>query len=264
MTCGKTIKNIPLLATALLLSGVASAAQPLITDDTGTQGAGGHQLEFSLTQDRAHNRVETERTRTFDGVYTYGLTETVDLFAGTGYSRIRARSTSSTVSGFGNPAVGAKWRFFTSEEYGTSLAIKPEIVLPVSSAREHDGLGAGRTSGNLTAILTQAVPFGEIHVNAGLGRDRFRHNDENPTTNYKRFSIAPVWEVTEAWKLALDTGIESARADGHTVRARFIEVGAIYSPNKNLDVAVGAIRAVDNDSPKTTTNSLTAGVTWRF
>ena len=117
MTCGKTIKNIPLLATALLLSGVALAAQPLITDDTGTQGAGGHQLEFSLTQDRAHNRDETERTRTFDGVYTYGLTETVDLFAGTGYSRIRARSTSSTVSGFGNPAVGAKWRFFTSEEY---------------------------------------------------------------------------------------------------------------------------------------------------
>jgi len=31
----------------------ASAFQPLITDDTGTQGSGGNQLELSLNEDRA-------------------------------------------------------------------------------------------------------------------------------------------------------------------------------------------------------------------
>ena len=264
MTFGKTIKTLPLLASAVLFSGIASAAQPWVSDDTGTQGAGGHQLEFSLTQKGEHNSDESQRTRTLGGVYTYGLTETLDVFAGSGYSRIRKPSTSSNVNGFGNPTIGAKWRFFESDESGTSVAIKPEIALPVNVSRERDGLGTGKTSGNLTAILTQEVPFGEVHVNAGLGRDRFRQNDENPATSYKRFSIAPVWEVTEAWKLALDTGFESARANSHTVRTHFVEVGAIYSPNKSLDFAVGAIRAIDNDSPKTTTNTLTAGVTWRF
>ena len=252
---------LALLALSVLATS-AQAFQPLITDDTGTQGEGGQQLEFAATRDRAHNKESKERVRTLDGVYTYGLTETLDLFAGTSHSRIRASEQRS--SGLGNTALGAKWRFFENEESGTSLAIKPEIALPVSSSRERDGLGTGKTSGNLTAILTQEVPFGAIHVNAGLGRDRFRHSDENPTTNYKRFSVAPVWEVSEQWKLALDTGIESARADSHTVRTRFVELGAIYSPNKNLDFAVGTIRAVDNDAPKTTTNSLTAGVTWRF
>ena len=258
------IKPWSLFTASLVFSGSAQAFQPLITDDTGTQGAGGHQLAFAVSRERAHNREETERTRTLDGVYTYGLTETLDLFAGTGYSRLHTRSTDRRVSGFGNPAIGAKWRLFEAEEAGTSLALKPEIVLPVSAARERNGLGTGKTSGNLTLILSQEVPFGAIHVNAGVGRDRYRDSEENPTTSYKRFSVAPVWEISETWKLAVDLGIESARAAGDTTRTRFAEVGAIYSPNKALDFALGAIRSVDNASPKTTTHTLTAGVTWRF
>jgi len=36
------------LATLFLLPTVASAFQPLVTDDTGTQGAGGNQVEAAL------------------------------------------------------------------------------------------------------------------------------------------------------------------------------------------------------------------------
>lgn len=244
------------------MAGSALAFQPLMTDDTGTQGDGGHQLEFSLTRDRAKNAEESERTRTLAGTYTFGLTETIDLFSGMSHARIR--SADSQASGFGNPVLGVKWRFFEEETTGSSLAVKPEIVFPVSASRERDGLGSGKTSGNLTLIFTQEVPFGTVHVNAGLGRERFRDGEENPATNYRRFSIAPVWDVSEQWKLALDLGAESARAAGDTTRTRFVEIGAIYSPNKHLDFALGAIRATDNASPKTTTHSLTAGVTWRF
>ncbi len=245
-------------------SASALALQPLITDDTGTQGTGGNQLEFSYNRDRARSDGETERTQTVPVVYTYGLTETLDLFAATGYSRIRTSTPGGDASGFGNLTLGGKWRFLENEETGTSLGIKPEIALPVSSSRETRGLGTGKTSGNLTFILSQELPFGAIHVNAGIGRDRFRHSDENPDTRFKRFSVAPVWDVTDQWKLALDRGVESARADGQTTRSRFVEVGAIYSPDKNLDLAIGAIRTADNAQPKTTTHSLTAGVTWRF
>ena len=147
---------------------------------------------------------------------------------------------------------------------GTSLAIKPELAIPVSSSRERDGLGTGKTSGALTFIVSQDLPFGSIHFNAGIGRDRFREADENPRTDYKRFSLAPVWDVSEQWKLALDVGTESARADGHTVRSKFAEIGAIYSPSKDVDLALGAIRTSDNENPKSTTHTLTGGVTWRF
>ena len=253
---------VGLFALVMGAAGSASALQPLITDDTGTQGAGGNQLEASYGRDRTRVDGDTERVHTVSSGYTYGVTDSVDIYASAAWSRIRVSG--DDASGLGNTVLGAKWRFFESEGSGTSLAIKPEVAIPVTASRERDGLGTGKTSGSLTVILSQDLPFGSIHFNAGVGRDRFRDSDENPRTDYKRFSLAPVWDVSEQWKLALDVGIESARADGHTVRAKFAEVGAIYSPSKDVDLALGLIRTTDNESPKSTTHTLTGGVTWRF
>ena len=113
-------------------------------------------------------------------------------------------------------------------------------------------------------ILTQEVPFGAIHANAVVRRDRFRNQNEHPENRTKRFSLAPVWEVNEQWTLALDLGTEFARANSQTTRTRFFELGTVYSLNKDLDLAIGAIRKTDNARPKVTTHTLTTGVTWRF
>ena len=51
----------------LLLAGLSSPAlalQPLITDDTGTQGSGGNQLELSFSEERAKSDGNTDRTGT--------------------------------------------------------------------------------------------------------------------------------------------------------------------------------------------------------
>lgn len=245
-------------------SAPVSAFQPLITDDTGTQGSGGNQLEFSLNEDRAKAAGNIERLRSLPIVYTRGLTETLDVFAGFSYARIRSSTPGGDASGAGNPSFGAKWRFYENEQSKTSFAVKPEVLFPVSTDRESAGLGTGRTSGNLTLILTQEVPFGAIHVNAGVGRDRYRDTSSNPATTTTRASIAPVWDFTEHWKLALDLGTESSRAAGARVRSNFVELGAIYSPGKDLDFALGIQRSSDNDSPRTTTHTATAGITWRF
>ncbi len=261
---GHVVAFPAIVAAVAAFSLPASALQPLITDDTGTQGAGGNQLEVSYNRDRTKVAGETERVHTVPLVYTYGLTDTVDIFASIAYSRIRNDLPGGDASGLGNTVIGAKWRLFENEESGTSLAIKPELAAPVSSQRESDGLGTGKTSGKLTFILSQEVPFGAVHFNAGVGRDRYRHSEDNPKTDYTRFSVAPVWEVSEQWKLALDLGTESARADGETVRSKFGEIGAIYSPSKDLDLALGYIRTTDDESPKSKTHSVTAGLTWRF
>lgn len=264
ITPSNVIASLAVFSALVAFPLASHALQPLITDDTGTQGEGGNQLEVSYNHDRTRAVGETERVHSVSAVYTYGLSDTVDIFASTAYSRIRSDIPGGDAGGLGNTVLGAKWRFFENEETGTSLAVKPEIALPVSSSRESDGLGTGNTSGNLTFILSQEVPFGAVHFNAGVGRDRFRHSDENPTTDYKRVSMAPVWDISEQWKLALDLGTESARADGHTVRSRFAELGVIYSPDKNLDLALGYIHTTDDESPKSKTDSVTAGLTWRF
>lgn len=253
-------------ATSILaLASSAFAFQPLLTDDTGTQGSGGNQIEAAYNRDRARNAGETTTLRTLSAVYTRGLADTLDVFIQANHARIGSTDpTVSSASGSGNASIGAKWRFFENEASKTSLAVKPEIRLPVSSGKEDDGLGVGRTSYGLTAILSQEVGFGAVHANLFAGRDRFRDSTVNPNNSTLRFSLAPVWDVAEGWKLALDLGTQSDRAGGVKTRSQIAEVGAIYSPNKDLDFALGLIRRSDNADPKTTTNSATAGLTWRF
>jgi hypothetical protein len=263
----KSPRRLSTLFAPILVAGFslqALAFQPLITDDTGTQGTGGNQLEFSFNEDRAKAAGDTLRVQELPVVYTRGLTESIDVFAGIGYTRIRPSVPGFDSSGYGNPALGAKWRFYEDEEQGTSLAIKPEIIFPVSDRREDFGLGTGKLSGNLTLILTQQVPFGAVHANLGIGRDRFSDTLNNSDSTTFRASMAPVWDVNEQWKLALDLGTESTRDGGNTLRSNFVELGAIYSPDKDLDFALGVVRRSDNDSPHTTTNTVTAGITWRF
>lgn len=265
-TSMKSTRHLAAQAALVTLAGLsvpASAFQPLVTDDTGTQGSGGNQLEFSLNEDRAKFAGNIERLRTLPIVYTRGLSEALDVFAGLSYARIRSSTSVGDASGDGNPSFGAKWRFYENEQSNTSLALKPEVLFPVSAGREGAGLGTGKTSGNLTLVLTQEVPFGAIHINAGVGRERYRDTLSNPDTATTRASIAPVWDVSDQWKLAFDLGTQSARAAGVKARSNFAELGAIYSPNSDLDFALGIVRTSDNNDPRTT-HTATAGITWRF
>ena len=97
-------------AVFLVLAGLslsASAFQPLITDDTGTQGADGNQLEFSFNEDRSRMDGNTDRSRAFPVVYTRGLADSFDVFAGFSYIRIRSGTAGGDASCGGNPAIGA-------------------------------------------------------------------------------------------------------------------------------------------------------------
>lgn len=251
----------------LLLAALAPAAfafQPLVTDDTGTQGTAGNQLEFAINRDRASSSASTDTTRTLSLVFTRGLTDALDVFVQASHVSIRSDVPGTDADGAGNPSLGAKWRFFENEASKTSLALKPELLLPVSVAKEGAGLGSGRTSPGLTLILTQEVSFGAIHANLAASRDRYRDPTVSPDATTTRASIAPVWDVAPQWKLALDVGVETQDGGGTKIRSNFAELGAIYSPSESLDFALGLIHGRDNDNPRVTTTSATLGVTWRF
>jgi hypothetical protein len=242
--------------------GPARAAQPLITDDTGTQGKGGQQIEVSQTQERMRQGIDRGRSRATGLTYTLGLNDQADVFFSGAYQGLRLANVSPD-SGWGNPVLGVKWRLWEHEVSKTSLALKPELVLPVSAAAEALGQGAGKVSYALSAIVTREMPFGALHVNAAFSRDRMRNSLE--TEQAMRYSVAPVWDLSASWKLALDVGVQTTRSGtGIRVRSRFAEVGAIYSPDKNQDWALGLIRSSDNDSPESTRRTLTGGWTLRF
>jgi hypothetical protein len=182
---------------------------------------------------------------------------------GGAYQRLTADA-APTERGWGNTAFGAKWRFYENETSKLSVALKPEIQFPVSKSRESRGLGAARASYALGLLLTQETGFGAVHAN--LAAEKIDYADAaldaaERRTRY-RASVAPVWDVTEQWKLALDAGIVTNPDRTAKRYFGYLEVGAIYSPSKDLDFALGIVRNVRDGEARTTLATL--GVTWRF
>jgi hypothetical protein len=244
-----------ILAGALALPIPAQAFHPLITDDTGTQGAGGNQLEVGFDWAEAEEAGVSETARAVGVTYTRGITDNLDLYAGSAYQ-------TSSPSGWGNVGIGAKWRFYEDEASKLSFALKPELLLPVSRADEADGLGNGELSYGITFIASQEVSFGEVHFNAELARSNFKDSAITDRQNFWRVSAAPVWVVAEGWKLALDLGVQANPDRSQDAAMGFIEVGLVYTPNDQFDLSLGVIRDL-NDGPVEAT-ALTTQLTWHF
>ena len=254
------------LAVALLLTVSAASSwafQPLLTDDTGTQGLGENQLEVSFSDDRVEQSGVAYSSRVAPLTYTRGLSETVDISLGVNHTHLNSSAAGDDfVSGNGNPSVALKWRFYENEASKTSLAMKAELGLAVSRAQEALGLGNGRGYYTVTAILMQETSFGAVLFNLASGQVRYSDTVANPDVTLLRASLAPVWQVNDQWKLALDMGSTRESAAGKQTNTTFIEIGAVYSPSKDLDIAFGFINRQDENS--TSNNGITGGISWRF
>jgi len=247
-----------------LLPAIASAFQPLVTDDTGTQGAGGNQIEVAYN--RTRDKTPDARVIAHEAplVFARGITDTLDLYAGIAYQRIVPPAPETVERGWGNPAVGAKWRFYENDASKLSFALKPEFQFPVSKSKESRGLGTARTSYSVNLVMTQETGFGAVHANAVVERVNYSDdalNQAERRTLY-RLSAAPVWDVSERWKLALDAGLMTNPDRTARTQMGYVELGAVYAPGKDLDLALGIIRNVRDGAVSTT--QATAGVTWRF
>ena len=77
-----------------------------------------------------------------------------------------------------------------------------------------------------------------------------------------RASVAPVWDVTPHWKLALDAGVATNPDPAAHRYFAYGELGTIYAPVKNFEFALGVIRNFRDGSVRTTQAIL--GLTWRF
>lgn len=247
-----------------LLPASASAFQPLVTDDTGTQGAGGNQIEaaYNRTVDKAPGA--TIVTHEVPLVFTRGVTDALDLYAGIGYQRIAPAAPATVERGWSNSALGAKWRFHEDAAGKLSFALKSEARFPVSEEKEARGLGTARASYGIVLLMTQETGFGAVHANLAADRVTYSNdvlNSVERRTLY-RLSLAPVWDAAEGWKVAFDAGLITNPDRTAKARMGYVELGAIYSPGKDLDLAAGIVRNIMDGVAHTT--QATAGLTWRF
>ena len=243
---------------------LALSFQPLITDDTGTQGAGGNQIEIALHRQEVKSVGDTTKTVTLPVVYTRGISERLDAFAGVSYMRVRSTIAESAAEGHGNPAVGLKWRLYEDAARKLSVAVKPELRLGVSTDEERRGLGSGRNGYSGLLIVTRQTGFGAVHVNYGFARVSYAL-EANRKANRRvlhMVSVAPVFEVAEGWNLAVDLGLTTNPDRAQRAQMGYAEVGVTWSPGKNLELALGLVRHIGDGEPRS--SELTTGVTWRF
>jgi len=242
----------------------AAAFQPLITDDTGTQGAGGNQLESGYIRFVEKEPGSRTAVTALPLVYTRGLNNVIDVYVGGAYTRFSPQAPEVPQNGAGNTVAGLKWRFFEHEANKVSLAVKSEIRFPVSERAEDRGLGSGKTNAGAALLLTRETGFGAIHANLAYSSQRFTLpvNQDIHRDGLWRLSVAPVIDLTERWRIVFDAGLVTNPHRAEKSRMGYVEAGAIYAPTKDIDLAAGIIRDLDHRGHDVYV--FTAGVTWRF
>ncbi len=239
-----------------LLFTVSFAAHPLITDDTGTQGRGKFQLEFSGEYGHDKENGITAEVTELSATLTYGITDSTDIAIGIPYQYIKTEDfgTIAKQSGLSDISLSMKWRFY--EEDGLSLALKPGITLPTGD--EERGLGAGKMTYGIFFITTKAIEPWAFHLNLGYIRNE---NNIDERKYIWHASVASEANIIEDLKVVANIGIERNPDRTSNTHPAFILGGIIYSIMENLDFDIG-IKGGLNKSE--TDYSVLAGITLKF
>lgn len=257
--------RIVVFLVAVLWTGAAFGAHPLITDDTGTQGKGRFQLEF--IGEYGHDDEDGVRTKSIllptVPVLTYGLADTLDIVLGLSYQSVktREREGESKMDGITDTSVEFKWRFY--ERGGLSLALKPGLTFPTGN--DERGLGTGRMTYGLFLIATFAgdaaspvLKGSAVHLNLGYRRNENRDDERKDIWHA---SLAAEKEIADHLRVVADTGVERNPDKRSDTPQAFLLGGLIYSITENLDLDFGIKGGLSR--PETDYAILT-GITWRF
>jgi len=233
--------------------GPARAAHPLVSDDTGTQGADHWQLEANTDHTRTRNAGATDWERQFNTTLTRGVSETLDVAVNLPWLWLSATGAASE-RGVGDVALLAKWRFFDNGQ-GWTLGLRPTLTLPTGS--QVRGLGNGRATAALSLLSTYESAAWTWLANAGYV---YNDNQVGDRKHLWAASAAALVKVAERWTLAVDAGT-SRGADPTAGRERYGLAGVIHHLGNDLDLDLGWRRSVARGAVAYT---LGAGVTLRW
>jgi len=215
--------------------GAARAAHPLITEDTGTQGAGGFQLE--LTGERARDddiAPGVLRATRPAAVLSYGVADTADLQVGASHLRLTLEDGGGTAAdaGLADVSIDLKWRFL--ERGPLSLGFKPGVTIPTGDSDR--GLGSGRWTVGALGILSYEPGPLAFHSHAGY---RYNNNLLGERRSLWHFSGALVLQATERLKLVADLAYDTNPFPGGGRSLVHSVLGAIFGATKDVDLDAG-------------------------
>jgi hypothetical protein len=249
-----------LLCVFLLGPSTASAALPLISDDTGTQGKGKFQLETSGTwlADKENEGGEGVRdSNSFATVvFTAGVAETLDVMVTVPYAWTETKESGAITrnNGFSDTVLEAKWRFY--EKQKLSVAIKPGILIPTGDMDK----GLGNDHIGYSAFLISTAEAEPWSFNTNLGY-LYLPNSTGARSNIWFGSFASLYAVAERWKIVGEIGASRNTDPSDSTNPVFTQIGLIYSPTDYLDLSAGYLFGLNNAAVD---QSVRAGVTVRF
>jgi hypothetical protein len=245
----------------LLWSGLAFAAHPLITDDTGTQGKGKFQLEVNSEFNYDKETEEGVTTKETGGevapTLSYGIVDNLDIVLGVPCQWFKVKEDGDVTDkedGISDIGLELKWRFY--EKDGLSLALKPGITLPTGD--DEKGLGAGRATYGLYFITTKEIEPWAFHLNLGYARNENKFDERKDIWHA---SLASEVEVVENLKVVANIGVERNTDEASSTHPAFILGGLIYSLSENFDIDFGVKGGLNKPE---TDCSILAGIAWRF
>jgi hypothetical protein len=141
-------KVVRSLMCGLLLAGLAGGAAA--TEDTGTPGPGGWEINFGISAARTDNDGWEYGLPVGD--INYGIGERLQFLLGGSRVSVREPGT-ARISGTGAAVTGLKWRLLDPESSGISLAVFPRYVWTPSKSAERRGVVEAERSVILPLIV---------------------------------------------------------------------------------------------------------------
>jgi len=218
-------KRSVVAATFLFFGREVHGAHPLVTEDTGTQGKGGWQLELNGER----NRDDGVRGAQAAAVVSYGFADSVDLQAGLPWQDL------GDERGRGDAFVDLKWRFWESGAW--SLGVKPGITMP--TGRDELGLGAGRTTWGGLLIASYEGERWIVHAHAGYRRNR---NTLGERESLGQLAGAVLYKATERVRPLLDVSRGTNPDPASDKALQSAVLGVIWQVTRNLDLDAGLRR----------------------
>jgi hypothetical protein len=228
----------------------------LITEDTGTQGAGKFQLEHNNEWGYKNTSTTRDVSSTTATSLAYGFADNADVVITIPYMRSKTSEAGSieSVSGHSDNGIDVKWRFH--ENAGWSYALKLGVTAPTGD--ETRGLGAGKAtySSYFVATLEKTTWAANWHIGRIANRNTVGDRDE-----LWHVSAGGWLNIADKFDLVTDAGVVT-NADATADRELgWLTLGIVYSPTEDFDLDVGVKGGLTQEEVD---YALLLGLTYRF
>jgi len=205
----------------------AFAAHPLLTEDTGTQGAGNFELELGLAQANGSGMKALE----FGPQLSYGALNNLDLITRPTWLYVRGVGNDGATQGLGDTGLDFKWRFPAPGPL--TYGVRAGVDLPTGD--DDKGLGNGKASPHAILIATYVGAPWLLAANIDYVYDPLIGDRRN----LWGASAAAVYSANSVWRFSAELGTAANPVASGTPWLTVARFGAMATVVRGIDLDAG-------------------------